>query len=140
MRPIMTAAELREHQYRTYGRNYAESDDGYSDMEAEEKRGWHVIANWGRDGWDLGEWPYVMIYKRVRQGKYEVLSICEGDRTWYQFDSQEDQYAALDYLFLWYAAGRTWAPLRYEHRAALDTGELPEVDPKWRGPYRFGDE
>ena len=50
-RPLMTAAELREHQATQYGRDYRFSDDGYSDMEVEEKRVWHALAGWGRDGW-----------------------------------------------------------------------------------------
>ena len=130
----MTREELAKHQFRTYGRDYRESDDGYGDMEAEERRGWHAIPSWGRDGWDLGEWPYVILYMRVRADKHELLSICEGDRTWYQFDSRDDCYAAMDYLFLWYLAGRNYAPLSYEDRERLDKGEL-EVDAKWRGPY-----
>ena len=63
-RPIMTAAELRTHQTEQRGRDYAESDDGYSDCEAEERRGWRVVPNWGADGWNLGAWPYVMLYVR----------------------------------------------------------------------------
>jgi hypothetical protein len=134
----MTAAELAGYQIHAYGRNYAESDDGYSDMAAEEKRGWRVLFGWGRDGWDLAEWPYVMIYVRefpAAGAIYGLMSICEGDRTVYAFASQADRDAALDYLFLWYAAGRRWAPLSYEQRAELDAGTL-EVAAKWRGPYR----
>jgi hypothetical protein len=128
-RPIMTAAELREHQTASYGRDYRESDDGYSDMEAEEKRGWRALAGWGRDGWDLGDWPYVVMYTRRSGDKFELMQIVEGDRTAYEFATADDRRAALDYLFLWYAAGESWAPLTYEDRARLDAGELT-VDPK----------
>jgi hypothetical protein len=143
-RPIMTAAELREHHVSDHGRNYAESDDGESDMAAEEGRGWRVVANWGHDGWDMGTWPYVMIYVRnagdegslfVPGRRFELMQICEGDRTQYAFENQADREAAMDYLFLWYAAGQDWAPLSYEDRARLDAGEL-EPGPKWRGPCR----
>jgi hypothetical protein len=143
-RPIMTAAELAKHEVRQYGRNYAESDDGYSDMEAEEGRGWHAVANWGHDGWDLGTWPYVMIYVRnagdqgslfVVGRRFELMQICEGDRTQYAFESQAEREAAMDYLFLWYAAGQDWAPLTYEDRPGLDAGAV-DVDPKWRGPCK----
>ena len=34
---------------------------GYDWQEEIEEEGWAVIPNWGVDGWDLGEWPYVMI-------------------------------------------------------------------------------
>jgi hypothetical protein len=143
-RPLMTAAELREHQATQYGRNYAESDDGYSDMDAEQGRGWHALAGWGRDGWDLGDWPYVAIYTReagdrgslfVPGRRFELMQICEGDRTQYAFETRAERDAAVDYLFLWYAAGKRWAPLSYEDRAKLDAGELT-VDEKFRGPYR----
>ena len=135
-RPLMTAAELAEHKVRSYGRNYAESDDGYTDMEAEERRGWTAISSWGYSGWDLGGWPYVAMYHRERGGKFELMQIVEGDRDVYSFESEADRYAATDYLFLWYSAGKQWAPLRYEDRAALDAGEL-SVLPKFRGPVRF---
>lgn len=141
-RKIMTAAELREAQAGSHGRDYSESDDGYGDMEAEGKRGWEVIPAWGRDGWDLGAWPYVSVLTRiVNQGgldsdgklvrSYELMQICEGDRTVYRFSSQGDRDAAIDYLFLWYAAEKDWAPVH--DRAALDAGTV-EVDARFRGP------
>jgi hypothetical protein len=162
----MSKTELAEHQAAKWGRNYAESDDGYSDMAAEERRGWRVIASWGSDGWDLGHWPYVMFYVRtggwveagqmrgpvgdgVAQGPpppgevvvleavYELLEIVEGDRTLWRFAAEEDRAAALDYLFLWYAAHeeRRWSPVRLADREALEAGTLA-VDEKFRGPYR----
>lgn len=165
-RPIMTNAELATHKAAEYGRDYRESDDGYSDMEAEEKRGWSAIPGWGRDGWDLGNWPYVVIYKRetlpggdaelIRRNRvsdqqdalpgvtvlapedkprFELMQICEGDRTVYRFDSIEDRNAAVDYLFLWYSADESWSPVTWQNRAELDDGEL-KVDDRLRGPYR----
>ena len=101
-------------------------------------------ASWGRDGWNLGDWPYVMIYVRETSGRFEphhpdgrfeLMQIVEGDRTVYRFLTAADRDAATDYLFLWYAAGARWAPLGYEDRLRLDAGELT-VDEKFRGPYR----
>ena len=162
-RPLMTATELAEHQAEQRGRDYRESDDGYSDMEAEQRRGWRAIANWGADGWNLGAWPYVMIYTRdtascqscganladgsgdgtgghwqnctAPAGRFALMQIVEGDRTAYAFTSEADRDAALDFLFLWYAAGQRWAPLAEGDRAKLDAGELT-VDAMFRGPYR----
>jgi hypothetical protein len=142
-RTIMTAAELAEHKLTSYGRDYRFSDDGWSDMEVESKRGWEPISAWGSHGWNLGDWPYVMIYSRNRllepaaELPFELMSICEGDRTVYGFTTAEDRDAALDYLFLWYAAGQSWAPLAWDDRERLDRGELA-VDEKFRGPYRSG--
>ena len=160
----MTAAELRTFQVQEYGRDYAESDDGYSDMEAEEGRGWLAVANWGRDGWNLGTWPYVVMYVRnvtscgfcganltdgsgdgvnghwqnctSNAGRFGLMQIVEGDRTVWAFASQEDREAAIDYLFLWYAAGERWAPLTEGDRERLNVGEL-EVPAEFRGPCRL---
>lgn len=136
MRKIMTAAELREHKTTDYGRDYRESCDGYGDMEAEEKRGWHAVSGWGRDGWDLGNWPYVVISTREQHNKYGLMQTVEGDRDVYWFSSEEDRSAAIDYLFLWYAAGNRWAPLAESDREALNAGEMT-FDEKWRGPFSW---
>ena len=139
-RPVMTAAELATHQASAYGRDYSESDDGYGDMAAEEGRGWRAISGWGADGWDLGSWPYVVIYfhesgdTTIPGARYDLMQICEGDRTVYSFTSSADREAAADYLFLWYSADEDWSPVTWETRAQLDAGEI-EIDPKFRGPY-----
>lgn len=145
-RAVMTSAELAGHKVTSYGRDYSESDDGYSDMEAEQRRGWHPVPGWGRDGWDLGNWPYVVIYTRtsnpgtISGGKlvrtYELMQICEGDRTVYAFASEQDRTAATDYLFLWYSADEDWSPVTWQTREQLDKGEIA-VDPKFRGPFSW---
>jgi hypothetical protein len=134
-RPIMGRDELLTHHHRAHGRDYTVACDGYEDMEAAEKRGWRSLYSWGADGWDLGDLPYVSIQIAERDGKFLLQSICEGDHDLYAFDTAEDRDAALDYLFLWYAAGKRWAPLTHEQREALDAGGF-EVEPQYRGPYR----
>lgn len=131
----MTAAELSGHQTAVHGRDYSVSDDGYGDMAAAEDDGWRAIPGWGRDGWDLGDWPYVIIYKRDVPGEYQLQQITEGDHTAYSFGTAEDRDAAIDYLFLWYSAGQDWSPVTYEGRAMLDEGTLTVPD-RYRGPYR----
>ena len=135
-RTIMTRDELATHRDTSHGRNHALSSDGYDDMTLAEAQKWHAVSGWGRDGWDLGDWPYVAIYIRDLNGTYQMQQIVEGDHDVYTFASREDREAAIDYMFLWYAAGQDWAPLGYEQRATLDAGEL-EVDPKWRGPFSW---
>lgn len=135
-RPIMGSAELARHKATAHGRDYTVSDDGYDDMEAAAKQGWRTLSSWGHDGWDLGNWPYVSIQVRNRDGRFELQSICEGDHTLYAFDADGDRDAALDYLFLWHAADKDWAPLNWDQRAQLDEGGF-EVDAKFRGPCRF---
>jgi hypothetical protein len=36
-------------------------NDGYDWMDVIAEHGWAVIPSWGCDGWDLGQWPYVMV-------------------------------------------------------------------------------
>jgi hypothetical protein len=134
-RPIMGRDELRAHHTGRNGRDYRLSDDGYGDIDVAERVGWRSRASWGADGWNLGNWPYVSIQTAEREGRFLIQQICEGDHDRYSFDTEADRDAALDYLFLWYAAGEDWAPLGYEDREALDKGGF-EVDPKFRGPYR----
>jgi hypothetical protein len=131
---VMTAAKLRKHKVDTHGR-YTLSGNGYDDMEVAERQGWSVISSWGHDGWDLGQWPYVAIYTREADGKFEMQQVVEGDHDVYRFDTADERTAAIDYLFLWYAAGESWAPLTWEERPQLDAGEL-KVAAKYRGPYR----
>ena len=159
MRPIMTAAELDRHKVDIHGRDYSRSDDGYSDMEVAATEGWRPLAGWGADGWDLGDWPYVVISLRnvqtsnlrrwpTIQTVYEMRQTCEGDVTGYAFDSAEDRLAAIDYLFLWYALGHQaetladgdsdWAQVYGDgngRREGLDAGTL-RVPERLRGPYR----
>lgn len=94
---VLTAAEIKSHWSSRWGRDYSESQDGYEDMEVESARGWSAVPSWGEDGWDLGEWPYVVYYVNATNG---LLQICEGDREFWQFDSAEQRSAAIDHLFL----------------------------------------
>jgi len=69
--------------------NMAPFYDGYEMMEIAEKRRWRAIAGWGTQGWDLGSWPYVVIYFRDREGLFDVLEYSEGDVTMYACPSKE---------------------------------------------------
>ena len=133
-RPIMSADELRAHHVDAHGRNFMVSSDGYDDMELNERLGWHTQASWGRDGWDLGAWPYIVISTRHENGTFDVLSVCEGDHDVYSFSSESDQHAALDYLFLWNTQSASYVALKVD-RAELDAGRVT-VDDRYRGPYR----
>lgn len=41
-------------------------DDGYEWMEQAAAEGWRAVSAWGRDGWDFGDWPYVVYLFRER--------------------------------------------------------------------------
>jgi len=134
-RAIMTKTELASHHAGAHGRDYSQSCDGYEDMEAAGRQGWRVISSWGRDGWNLGHWPYVAIYMREAAGRFELQQVVEGDHDVYTFSSEADRSAAADYLFLWYAAAEHWAPVTCDQREALDIGYPLAIGEKWRGPY-----
>lgn len=144
-RPVMTRDELAAHHLTAFGRDYSQSCDGYDDMDVNGRKGWHSIAGWGRDGWDLADWPYVVISHGTLEhdvpGKYRLLSVCEGDHTVYAFDTPEDRDAATDYLFIWYGVGRSyddWVAegLTYDKREALDAGALG-IPVRFRGPFSW---
>lgn len=143
-RPIMSNAELRGHEISAEPRNYLLSCDGYGDMELAEKRGWTTISGWGRDGWDLGRHPYVSFQVRTvsvgprtpQDRRYQVQQIVEGDHTVYQFGTEADRDAAIDYLFVWYALDERWSPWKWGDREALDAGQLA-IEDKYRGPFSW---
>lgn len=141
-RAVMTREELASHHLTAFGRDYSQSDDGYGDMKVNRRKGWRSISCWGRDGWDLANWPYVVISHGERDGKYRLLSVCEGDHDVYVFDTAEDREAGTDYLFIWYGVGRGYGywiaqGLTEDSREELDVGTLT-IPVEFRGPYRRG--
>ncbi|HSL35278.1 MAG TPA: hypothetical protein VK883_00495, partial [Arthrobacter sp.] len=56
---------------------------GYDWMELIGEHGWAVIPSWGSDGWDLGNWPYVMVAATRTADSignlFGVATYCEGD-------------------------------------------------------------
>lgn len=135
-RPVMGRKELRAHLVRSHGRDYAVSCDGYEDMESARDEGWHPVAGWGQDGWDLGSWPYVAIYRRERDGRHEMMQVVEGDHDQYAFPTLADLEAALDYLFLWYAAGESWCPIPLSDKDRIGSSGF-EVEARFRGPFTW---
>ena len=154
-RPVMSAAELDEHQSRARV-NLGIVGDGYDQMGVlEDRGGWNVVSSWGCDGWDLGSWPYVMIYtKRVivpghpstgvldDTVAYGLATNCEGDFDTYTFATIEDRNAAMDYLFGWYTLAEGslgWFEGLPEGitREDLDAGTAT-IPTAYRGPYRAG--
>lgn len=77
-------------------------DDGYDRMERARPRGWAAIPSWGRDGWDLGSWPYVVISHRNTEDGYELAYNVEGDITVYRYPTAELRDRATDYLAFWH--------------------------------------
>jgi hypothetical protein len=103
--------------------------DGYDVMEIAESKGWRAIAGWGRDGWDLGSWPYVIVFFRDREGFFDVIVYVEGDVTMYACPTKEIRQAITNEtaFFYWKKRDEEWV------RAYKSVDELPE---ELRGPYR----
>ena len=146
---MRTAEELlREPEYRVENDARFEIErmrggDGYDVMDEVRKGQWRSIANWGESGWDLGNWPYVVIYWResvtTRQGPvadaqriskaYEMTYYVEGDLTTYRYDTAEERSTATDGLALFHW---NWSSEREPDVEAYETVE--ELPAEYRGP------
>jgi hypothetical protein len=82
-------------------------DEGYDRMEFARRRGWHSIASWGLNGWDLGSWPYVVVYHR---GETELAVDVEGDIDIEEFPTREERDRRTDEIafFYWNNHGEDW--------------------------------
>lgn len=121
-------------------------DDGYEFMGVGESSGWRTISGWGRDGWDLGDWPYVVYQFRDRtvDGKtlYERSCYVEGDITIETFEKPEDRERATDESALFYWRGDPDRHGLREELAAIGADEMRQNEVAWesipehlRGPY-----
>ena len=102
--------------------------DGYTWMHevAEHRPEWRPIPGWGRDGWDLGDWPYVIVLHRD-EDTFGVLTFVEGDITIKNFATKEERDSETDSIafFYWRHRSESWVE-----------GIEPEAIPAHlRGPY-----
>ncbi len=103
--------------------------DGYDDMDFAQKKDWRAIGDWGKPGYNLGTWPYVIIFFRDREERFDVIEYVEGDVTMWSCPTQEIREAVTNELafFHWKHKSEPWVELY----ASVD--ELPD---DLRGPYR----
>ncbi len=82
-------------------------DDGFDFISQAESAGWHAVAAWGKDGWDLGDWPYVVYCFR---GETERASYCEGDIVIERYADRESRERATDEsaMFYWRSNDESW--------------------------------
>jgi hypothetical protein len=104
-------------------------DDGYDRMEAARPKRWDAIPSWGRDGWDLGSWPLVVVYHRRSDDGYELAENVEGDVTVYRYPTKELRDQATDQLAFWHwkHQGEDWV---------AGIGSLEDA-PHLRGPFSW---
>lgn len=92
--------------------------------------GWRAQGSWGRDGWDLGAWPYVVVavFDHPEQTAFAYATYTEGDVNTVTCESQEELYEAIDDV------------AEYQWRSNPEVGpdDLPANDgllPHHRGPF-----
>lgn len=84
-------------------------DDSDADVEMAKAEGWVTHYSWGRDGWDLGDWPYVNYAMRtLPDGTAQTRCYCEGDLTIKTFSTEAEAIADLDEAFLYHGRPRYW--------------------------------
>jgi hypothetical protein len=129
----MTDEELRQYRVDPEGiwaiAQYG-GGDGYDRMETVKPQGWRAVPSWGRDGWDLGTWPLVVIYHREADGSFDLATNVEGDATTYRFPTRELRDAATDLiaLFYWRSRSEDWS------KGIHTVAEMPA---NLRGPFSW---
>lgn len=106
---------------------------GYDWMEDIEPAGWVVLPSWGCDGWDVGQWPYVMLaLLRTNDAEGELFAMatyCEGDVKTTYYRTQSAQWAAITAYAFW----------QWKNGQADGPADLPEtiedLPVKYRTPY-----
>ncbi len=129
----MTKEELE--QYKVTPTNFWQSasllGSGYD--VADHATGWTAIPSWGRDGWDLGNWPLVMVFCRTnKDSQEEVVYYVEGDVTMYRCPTQEIHNAIIDDIafFHWKFQEKQWVK-------DYQTIEDVPADSPLRGPFSW---
>lgn len=139
-------------QYRTEPDDFwryicAYGGDGYQIIALARKMGWRALPSWGRDGWDLGNWPLVIMFwheddqgsdptpalpRSERERVFEVIEYVEGDVTLWRCPSSEVREQVTDELAFWHwkYRGEDWVE-GIEH--------VEDMPAHLRGPFRWED-
>ncbi|WP_159944784.1 MULTISPECIES: hypothetical protein [unclassified Nocardiopsis] len=66
-------------------------------------QGWEAIGKWGRDGWDMGYWPYSIVCRYDNApAVFALATYTEGDLTLRAWDDVAERDAALDEIAAWH--------------------------------------
>lgn len=100
--------------------------DGYDFMaDHAEPAGLRPIASWGRDGWDLGDWPYYVIYSGKGAGAWWTVSYIEGDIIARRYATRDEMISGID------------AIARDQWERDPDRGPKDIDGPEARGPFSW---
>ena len=87
-----------------------------------------AVGSWGRDGWDLGEWPYVVIsHGTTGEGQHVVKYSVEGDVDFYVTPDTATRDRITDWL----------AHFHWQHRGEVDAETFEDMPPERRGPFSW---
>ena len=88
-----------------------------------------AVASWGRDGWDLGSWPLVVIATGEVDGRHVLAVYVEGDVYVSTFATAAELVAAVDLeAFHWWESLGNGPDLTGYER-------LSELPAELRGPF-----
>ncbi len=103
---------------------------GYDWIGALRRCGWHAVCSWGRDGWDLGCWPQVIVAHHDRPGCYGLCLYVEGDLDLSAYPTREARDQATDRLAAYY-----WR--YYQHGPTDLPASDTDLQPHHRGPFSW---
>jgi len=106
-------------------RNHRENF-GYDWMDLISEHDWTALGNWGSDGWDLGQWPYIILATTQTADEkgplFGVATYTEGDVTCEYYRTQARQWDAItEHAYQWWKNGGADGPADLPEAAA----ELP---------------
>jgi hypothetical protein len=102
--------------------------DGYEWIDALTD-GWRPVAAWGREGWDLGAWPVVIVAHHDGRRLYSVGTYAEGDLDVQAFPTRAERDATTDHI------AATWWRTFNNGPADLPATDTDLAD-HYRGLYR----
>jgi hypothetical protein len=102
-------------------------DEGYDRMEFARGLGWKSVSSWGLNGWDLGSWPYVVVYHR---SETELAVDVEGDIDIEEFATREERDRRTDEIAFFY-----WKT--HEKELVEGTPSHEQMPPNLRGAFSW---
>lgn len=111
---------------------------GWEWMDAVTNRGWTVLGMWGEDGYDLGQWPYIVVaIQAVRDDKgplYGFALYCEGDVSTRWYRGLDAYFEAItEQAFFYWQLGQADGPKNLPATAA-------KLAPEYRRPFGWQSE
>lgn len=103
-----------------------------------------TIYGYGLDGWDAGQWPYVVfavshVPVLIQPWAYHIR--VEGDVTDYRYDHEECRDSALDQAVAWYWAGEDHeageTAREYESRGGDGRPGVRPLPDRFRGRFSW---